>query len=93
MWSDAVHWVHWLWGLLGDSGQGLPPPIFCSGPLSMSSKEICRWLLVVLGLDVPRQGQAEDQGWMLLVHDLKPLRRGTGLAKARCYLFERFRKT
>ena len=30
MQSEAVHQVHWLWGLLGGSGQGHLPPVPCS---------------------------------------------------------------
>ena len=73
MWSIAVHWVCSLWGFLGGSGQGQPLPVFCPGPPSVSYKAICRWLLLVLGLEVPRQGQAVNQGWLLLVPGLGQL--------------------
>ena len=52
MWSIAVHWV-----LLGGAGKGQPPPVFCPGPPSVNYKAICRWLILVLGLEVPRQSQ------------------------------------
>lgn len=53
-WSEGVHCVCWLWGFPGGTGQGQPLPVFCLGPSSMSYKVICSWLLLVLGLDVPR---------------------------------------
>ena len=40
---------------------------------SMSYKAIYRWLLLVLGLKVPRRGQAVNQGQLLLVSGLEPL--------------------
>ena len=58
------------------------------GPPGMSYKAIFQWLLLTLGLDVPRQGQAMNQGWLLLVPG--HLARGMGLAVAPCCLFERF---
>ena len=92
LWSEAVHQVHWLWDLWGGAGQGQLLSVFFLGPPGMSYKAICRWLLCVLGLEVPRRGQAEKQSWLLLVLGLGPLARGTGHANARCYLFEKFRK-
>ena len=56
IWFEAVHWVCWLWGLLGDAGQVLPLLVFCQGPPSMSYNTIVRWLLLVLGLEVPWRG-------------------------------------
>ena len=44
--------------------------MFCLGPPNMSYKVIFRWLLFVLGLVVPRRGQAVNQGQLLLVPDL-----------------------
>ena len=32
----------------------------------MSYKEICRWLLLVLGLEGPKTDQVANQGWLLL---------------------------
>ena len=36
----------------------------------MSYRMICRWLLIVLDLEVRRRGQAVNQGQLLLVPDL-----------------------
>ena len=55
----------------------------------MSCKVMCRWLLLVLGLEVPRRGQAVNQGQLLLVLGLGHLARGEGLLKIRCGLFEK----
>ena len=41
-------------------------------------KLICIWLLLILGLEVPRQGQAVNQGWLLLVLGPGPLRERYG---------------
>ena len=49
-WSEAVHWVHLLWGLSGGAGQDQLPPVFCPGPPSMSYKVIHRCLLLLPGL-------------------------------------------
>ena len=40
------------------------------------------WLLLVLGLEVPRQSQAVNLGWLLLIQ-------GLGFTEASCCLFER----
>ena len=69
-WSVAVHWVHWPWGFPGGPGQGQLPPVFCLEPSSMSYKVTFRWLLLVLGLEIPRRSQAVNLGWLLLVPDL-----------------------
>ena len=34
--SEAVHWVHWLWSLLGGAGQGQLPPVPLPRPPGMS---------------------------------------------------------
>ena len=60
-WSVTVYWGFWLWGFLGGAGQGQPPPVFCLGTSSMSYKSTCRWLLLVLDLEVTRQYQAVNQ--------------------------------
>ena len=73
MWSEAVHWVQWLWGLPGGIGQDQPPPVFYLGPSGMSYKAICRWLLLVLSMEVPRQDQPVKQCWLLLVLGQGPL--------------------
>ena len=44
-----------------------------SGSYRVSYKVIYRWLLLVLGLEVPRRGQEVNQSWLLLVPDLGPL--------------------
>ena len=67
VWSETVHQVHWLWGLPRGESQGQLPPVFCLGPLSMRDQVICRWLQLVVGLEVPRRGQAPNQGQLLLV--------------------------
>ena len=61
MWSEAVHQMCWLSGLLGCEGQSQLPPVFCSGPPSMSYKMIFRWLFLVLDLEVPKRDQAVNQ--------------------------------
>ena len=40
---------------------------------SMSYKAICRWLLLLLGLEVPTRGQATNQDQLLLGLGLGPL--------------------
>ena len=50
-----------------------------------------RWLLLMLGLKIPRQSQAVNLGWLLLVPDLGPLSkryRDYGLTGAGCCLFD-----
>ena len=41
-----------------------------------------RWLLLVLGLEIPRQSQAVNLGWLLLVS-------GLGFTEASCCLLDR----
>ena len=53
-WSEAVHWLRWLWSFPGGTGQGQPLPVLCWGAPSMSCKVFCRWLFLALGLEVPR---------------------------------------
>ena len=55
-WYKAVYWLHWLRGPTGGAGQGQLPPVFCLGPPGMSDRVICRWLLLMLGLEVLRKG-------------------------------------
>ena len=45
---------------------------------SASSRLICGWLLLALGLEVPRRGQAVSKGWLPLVPGLGPLRKRYG---------------
>ena len=65
--SGAVHQVFCLWCLPDDAGQGQLLPVPCPGPPGMNYKVICRWLLLVLGLEVLRRGQAVNQGQLQLV--------------------------
>ena len=55
----------------------------------MSYKALCRWLLLVHVLEVPRRGQVENQGQLLLVLDLEQLRKKYGLCKGKCCLLEK----
>ena len=90
--SKDVLWVYWLWGLSGGTGQGQPLPVFCSGLQSMSYKVICRWLLLVLGLEVPRRGQGVNQGWLPLVWGLGPLSKRYGTQRPDATCLRDFRK-
>lgn len=42
-WSEAVHWVRWLRGILGGAYQAQLPPVPCPGSPVMTTKTICRW--------------------------------------------------
>ena len=53
--------------------QGQPPPVFWPESHSISYKAICRWLILVLRLEVPRKGQAVNHGRLLLVPGLGQL--------------------
>lgn len=75
MWSEALHKVHWLSDFLGGAGQGQPVP--CPEAPGMSYTMTCTWLLLELGLEVPRRDQDLNQGQLPLVLGLKPLARGT----------------
>ena len=55
MWSEAVHSVHWLRGFLKGAGKGQPPPVFSLGLPGMSYTAICTWLLLELGLEMPKE--------------------------------------
>ena len=72
-WCEAFHQVHYLLGFPGSAGQVQLLLVFSPGPLSMCYKAICRWLLLVLGLKVPKRGQTANQGWLLLAPGLGPL--------------------
>ena len=63
--SGAVHEVFWFWGLPGVAGKGHPLPVLFPGSTDMSCNAVCGWLLLVMGLEVPRQGQAVNQGRLL----------------------------
>ena len=65
-WPVLVYWEVWLWDILAGIGQGQPLPVFCPGPPNMSYLTIWRWLLLVWGLEAPRQSQT-DPAWLLLV--------------------------
>ena len=88
-----MYWEHRLWVFLGVAGKGQSPLAFCvEQPPFLSYKTICKWLLLVLGLEVPRLNQAVNLGWLLLVLGLGPLSkryRGWGLSEASCCFFER----
>ena len=68
-------------------GQLLPVP--CQGPSGMSYRTICRGLLLMLALEVPRRSQAANQGQLPPVPGLGPLSKRYGVSEARCCLFER----
>ena len=92
MWSVAVHWVCRCWVFMGGVGQGQLLPVLCPRSDCMSHKAICRWLLLVLGLEILGQSQAVNLGRLLLVPDLGPLHNRYGawrLSEACCCLFER----
>ena len=82
MWSEVVHLVCWLW-CWRCSPQSAAAYALLGLP-GMSYRVICRWLLLVLSLEVPRRGKTVNQGWLLLVSGLRPL------TKARCCLSEGF---
>ena len=54
VWSVAVHWVHRLWGFPGGAGQGQPPPLFGLWATLHELYSNLRWLLLVLGLEIPK---------------------------------------
>ena len=54
----------------------------------MSDKVNYKWLVLVLGLEVPRRHQAMHQGWLLIV--LGPFSKRYGAHQGRCCLLERF---
>ena len=60
-------------------------PCVLSGATQISYKDICSWLLLVLGLEVPRQNQAVKLIWLLLVPSLE-------LTEASCSLFDRIQE-
>ena len=59
--TEVVYWVCWLWELPGGTSLGQLLPMSCLGSPGMIYKAICRWLLLVLGLEVPRKGQVANQ--------------------------------
>ena len=66
MWSVAVHCACGDWGFPGGAGQGQSPPVFAWGPLSELHSNL-RWLLLVLGLEIPRGRQTVNLVWLLLL--------------------------
>lgn len=52
--------------------QGQPPFMLCIDPSNMSHIVIFRWLILVLGLEIPRRKQAVNQGWLQPVLGLGP---------------------
>ena len=69
MWPAAFHWVYRHWRLLWGASQGQLLPVFCPESSGISYKEVCSWLLPVLGLEVPWH----VQGQLLLALGLGPL--------------------
>ena len=72
--------------------RSVPTDVFFPRPPCLSYKAICRWLLLVLGLEIPRRSQAMNVGWLLLVPGpwlLSKTYRGWGLTETGCCLFER----
>ena len=58
---------------LGKCSSGSALAVFCIWSPYMNYKAICRWLLLVLGLEVPQRGQAVNQGLLPLLPGLGPL--------------------
>ena len=73
LWPEAIHRVCWLWRLPGGTGQGQLLPVPDLVPPGVSYKAVCKWLLIVLGLEVTGRGQAANQGQLPLVLGLGPL--------------------
>ena len=71
VWSKAVLQVHCQWVLPG-CGR-LATVCALTGAIWNELQSICRWLLLMLGLEVPRRGQAVIQGWLPLLLSLGPL--------------------
>ena len=67
-----MYLLHWLRVLLGVAGQVELQLMIYLEPPSMSYRTVCRWLLLLLGLEVLRRGQAVNQDWMLLLLVLGP---------------------
>ena len=72
MWPEAVYWITDS-GAFREVQAKVSCCLFCPGPSGMSYKAICRFLLLVLGLEVPRGGQPVNKGWLLIVLSLGPL--------------------
>ena len=72
--------------------QGQQPHVPCLGPPGMNYIVICRWLLLVLGLEVPRRGQAGNQGLLLLVLHPGPLSKRHGANRPQAACLREFRK-
>ena len=70
-WVCCLWW--WLWAPLGGASQGQPWPVSCLRSLSMRYKASCRWLALVLGLEVQRKGAAVNQGQLPLLLGLGSL--------------------
>lgn len=67
-WTGAVYWVCWFWVVREVQATWVVP-----GTTLQELQAICRWLLLVLGVQVPRRGQAVNRGRLLLVPALGPL--------------------
>ena len=66
---------------LGGADQGQPPACFSLGTLTELQSNL-RWLLFVLGLEMPRQSYTMKLIWLLLVLGLGP-------TEASYFLFDR----
>ena len=62
MWFVAVHWVCRSWGFLGGAGQGHPTTCVLPWATLTKLKSNLRWLLVSLGLEIPKYNQAVNLG-------------------------------
>ena len=75
----------WLCGSVrgGLINRTMPLPTFVSPEATLPELQSnLRWLVLVLGLEIPRQSQGVNPGWLLLVL-------GLGLTEASCCLFKR----
>ena len=80
-WSVAVQWICRLWGFPEWCRPRSAPTCALPGATLPDLQSNLRWLLLVLGLEIPWRSQAVNLGWLLLVPVL-------GLTEDRCCLFE-----
>ena len=64
VWSEAVYWVHWPWGL--SRSRKSTTTYALVGPLRLSYRAICRCRPLVLGFERSRRGQAVNLGGLPL---------------------------
>ena len=81
MWSKTVHWVHWLWGPPGCAKSVTTYAMVGATQYELQSN--MQMTAILLGLEVPRRGQAVNKGWLPLRLGLGPLARGRGYVEAR----------